>query len=851
MKTGRSKEIARGRRAIGGGEIGGRMGSTLAAAAMSAFALGAGASDTPAQANVAPQERLGLLRRYELGPAPLADNLNAFADANRLQIVYDAEVTGGLRSRGLVGEYSVREALDRLLEGSGLSYRLSEQRSTISIRLAQNESVRNDASGAETLPPIDVGAEAERARASRGGAPQGPGDRHTGYTAVSAPTTLKTDTPLLKTPISVQVVTRQTMDDQQAISVGDALFTNVSGVTPIPNLLDIYKIRGFSAQSSMYKNGLQEYRIRNLDTTNLQTIEVLKGPAAMLFGRSEPGGIINLVVKRPLETPYYSIQEQLGSYGRTRTTVDATGPLTADKSLLYRFNGEFYRADSYRDFVNEQNGFVAPTVTFRPTEQFRINVDFEYQNRTWVDDYQLLPAFGDRPANIPRSRYLSAPYLTTNYLDHFEKKRIAYDWFYDLAPDWSVTNRLSYTSVGTRNGNVSGSSFDQATGELKRVYVLFPGNTDNTFATNLDVKGRFETGPLSHSVLLGFDYFNNYWGMKSQIITPISAINIYAPNYWVADAPKGGGYAHSGERWTGVYGQDMISFLDDSVHVLLGGRYDWNEVSSSGGYNANWWTGYANYKTIQTSAFSPRAGVVYQPLPWLSVYGSFSQSFGANNTTNYSLPLPPQRGEQYEAGVKAELLDKRLTLTMAYFDITKTNIPTRDPINPSYSTLIGKARSQGFEFDLKGRIDDNWSIIANYTHDDVRTLEGSSANALAVYNGQLAAPGKTLASSPRNYGNLWVKYDADDDLLRGLGLGAGVTVSGSALGDNANSFVLPGYALLNAMISYTTKIEGFDVTAQLNVKNITDAVYYPSSADRTYIMTGTPRTFLGSLRVEF
>lgn len=801
---------------------------------------------TPAIAHVAAAQA------YEVPAGSVADGLNLLADASGAQLVYDAALTRHVKSRGVTRAQTLEQALRELLTGTGLSYEIDPSGRSVAIVLAQNNSATaSDASGATPLPTIDIGPEGGGASAGRGtgGQAQGYGDRKTGYTAVSAPATLKTDAPLMQTPFSVGVVTRQTMDDQQAINVGEAVLSNVSGLTPVPTQLETLKIRGFLAQNSVYKNGLQEYQLRNFSTANLQSVEVLKGPAAMLFGRSEPGGILNLVVKRPLETPYYSIEQQVKSYSGTRTTVDATGPLTEDKSVLYRFNGEFYRTDSYRNFVTGRNLFLAPTITLHPIEQFRMNIDFEYQNKTWVDDYQLLPAVGDHPANIPASRYLSAPYLTTMLPDHFEKKRIAYDWTYDITPEWSLTNRLSYTNLSLRNGNATGAAFNQITGVLSRNFVYFPGNTDKDLATNLDLKGKFATGPLEHSVLVGFDYFNTYRGMQSQNIVPISPINIYAPVYWRSENPYRLTYGHSGQKWTGVYAQDTISFLDDSVHVLLGGRYDWAEVSASG-FKPTYLEGLGSYRTDYKKAFSPRVGVVYQPQPWLSFYGSFSQSFGANNTTNYNLPLPPQRGEQFEGGVKAEFLDKRLTVTMAYFDITKTNIPTPDPRNPTYTTLIGKARSQGFEFDVKGRIDDNWSIIANYTHDDVRTLEGSQASPIAVYNGQLAAPGKVLASSPRNYGNLWLKYEADGE-LRGLSLGGGLTVTGSALGDNANSFILPGYALLNGMIGYSTKIEGYNVTAQLNVKNLTNANYYPGSLDRTFIMTGAPREFLGSLRVEF
>jgi iron complex outermembrane recepter protein len=828
-----------------------RMGSTLAIAAMGALALGSGVSDSPAQAAISPQERAGLMQSYRIPSGPLPGALNAFADLNGLQILYDADVTSRLKTVGLDGDFAVGEGLDRLLSGTGLSWRFVAKGRTVSIILAQNDrGTMSDASGAEALPVIDVGAE-RKERPGADGAPRTLGDRHTGYNAPSASQTLKTDTPLLKTPISVQVVTRQMLDDQQAISVKDAIVGNISGVTLLPNFVEQYKVRGFANAANSYKNGLLEYRMRSLDTTNLQSIDVLKGPAAMLYGRVEPGGIIDLVVKRPLETPYYSVQQQVTSFSGTRTTVDATGPVLTDKSVLYRLNAEYYSIDSYRNFVTDKNFFLAPTITLHPIEQFRMNVDFEYQRRDNVDDYALLPAAGGGPAYLPLDRYLQEPSLTTWLHDNMERRRIAYDWTYDFAKDWSVTNRLAYSNIVYRLTDSFGSSYNPITGVLTRTMNYFTGSTDKNFVTNIDIKGKFETGPLSHSILVGFDYFNTFTPLYSIYSFGISPINIYAPSYWQFENPfRGQTFRVLGQRWTGVYGQDMISFLDDSVHVLLGGRYDWAEY----GINSNASSPYmaqATYAIQYAKAFSPRVGVAYQPTPWLTLYGNFSQSFGTNNGLNQGVTaLDPQKGEQYEGGLKAEFFDKRLSLTMSYFDLTKTNIPTPDPTIAGNTLLIGKARSQGFEFDLTGRIDDNWSVIANYTHDDVRTVVGSPLNPATEITTQRPVAGFKLAGSPRNYGNLWVKYDAEG-IFRGFSLGAGVTVSESSFGDNANSFILPGYALLNGMIAYRTRIEGFDVTAQLNVKNITDVVYYPSSTDRYTIQTGAPRTFMGSLRVEF
>ncbi|WP_246659902.1 MULTISPECIES: TonB-dependent siderophore receptor [Methylosinus] len=836
------------REGFGAGEA--KMGSTLAIAAIGALTLGSGVSDSPAQAAISPQERSGLVQNYRIPSGPLPGALNAFADLNGLQILYDADVTGRLKTVGLDGDFAVDEGLDRLLSGTGLSWRFAAKGKTVSIILAQNDrGVTNDAIGAESLPAIDIGADRGKVKPAAAGA-QGPGDRSTGYRpSATAPTTLKTDAPLMQTPMSIQAVTRQTMDDQQAITFRDALVSNVSGVTLTPNFFDnVVKVRGF--QANTFKNGLLEFRFRHFDTTNLQSLDVVKGPAAMLFGRMEPGGLVNMVVKRPLETPYYSVEQQIGSYGLTRTIVDATGPVTDDKSILYRFNGEFFRSGSYRDVINDRNVFLAPTITLHPIEQFRMNIDFEYDNRTWVDDYPIYPAVAGGPANIPRSRYLSPAFITARFPDNMDKKRIAFDWTYDFLPGWSLTNRLSYSNAGYQTNNGFPFGFNQATGVLSRFLTYLPGYTDKNFATNLDLKGKFTTGPLEHSILAGFDYFNYFTPMYAGLSVLGSSVNIYAPNYWqFENLAQAQTYTVLGQKWTGVYAQDTISFLDDTVHVLLGGRYDWAETwqsryrTSAALANATYWASY-------DKGFSPRVAVLYQPWPWLSVYGNFTQSLGANQVTTQGLTLQPQRGEQFEGGLKAEFFDKRLLLTMAYFDITKTNVPVTDPSNAANTLTIGKARSQGFELDLTGRIDDNWSVIANYTHNDVRTIIGTATDPVTAYNRQIAVAGSILPGSPRNYGNLWVKYDADGD-LRGLSVAGGVNVSSDQLGDPANSFVLPSYALLNGMIAYTTKIAGFNVTAQLNVKNITDTVYYPSAGSRTTIMTGAPRTFLGSLRVEF
>ncbi|WP_283469839.1 TonB-dependent siderophore receptor [Methylosinus trichosporium] len=835
------------------------MDSTLAAMAVSAFALGA--PSAPAEAAIPPQNVMAdAVQDYAIPAGSMSTALTAFAERNGFHLLYDARATRRSTSPGLSGRYKLREGLDRLLAGTGYAYRFADVEGNVSIVLAQADTVRNDA-GAEALPTIDIGAD-EKKRTNHADKPgdsqhgSGLGGRFTGYNVTGPSVTGKSDISILKTPFSVQVVPRQALDDQGAISVQDGIVGNVSSVQPNGNLFyDGFTIRGLP-NASIYRQNLKAPNITHLQTANLQSIEVLKGPAAMLFGRLEPGGVVNLVVKRPLADPYFSVQEQAGSWGRTRTSVDATGPLTDDKSWLYRMNVSFDRSDSFRDFVFNQDAFVAPTLTYQPTEQFRLNIDAEYQNEIFVSDYNnVIPAVGNRPANIPISRYLQDPAVTAANPSRMDRKFIGFDWTYEFDKDWSLTNRFSYTAIDWAQRVATFDNIDEKTGDITRG-VWDVDNQRNYLATNLDLHGKFETGPFQHSILVGFDYFkeaDNDAGVSGPVDS-VGSINMYAPTYSFSTyaKPQNNFYWRFRQSWKGVYAQDYISFLNDKVHLLLGGRYDWanygygegnsSYAQTTAAYDSN--TGFG-YLGSSDKAFSPRVGVVLQPTEWVSFYGSYSQSFGTTN----GLPVPgqppfrPQKGEQFEGGVKAELLDGRLTASMAYFAITKSGILQTVGLTP-YQTPVGEIESNGFEVDIAGRIDDNWSLIGNYSHDTVRITKDAN----------VANIGRRLINAPIDSGNIWVKYDADGE-FKGLSLGGGLNVVGERQGDNANTFQLPAYASANAMIAYSFQPPELpwtkNVTVQLNVKNLFDSVYYVNSQSRGIIMPGAPRTFLASIRAEF
>ncbi|MBG0812444.1 TonB-dependent siderophore receptor [Methylosinus sp. H3A] len=713
----------------------------------------------------------------------------------------------------------------------------------------------------EALPTIDIAAEAqgraktkERPGSSREGA--GLGGRVTGYTVDFETPSLsgKSQVPLMQAPFAVQVVTHQTMDDRQAISLADAVSGNVSGVQAMEGGYDRFIIRGFEAGALTFRDNLQMSRyFARLQTANLQSVEILKGPASMLFGRFEPGGMVNIITKKPLDTPYYSVQEQFGSWGLTRTILDATGPLTPDKEWLYRIVASYNRSDSFRDYVWGQDVLLAPSLSWRPTENFRVNFQGEYQNSIFTyDSAPQLVAIGTRPASIPISRFLGDPAVTPYNPSREERFLIGLDWTYEIAPDWSLTNRFAFNTVNFKDRFVSISGLNESTGVATK--AVFDGNLPNrrSLATNLDLTGKFVTGPFTHSILLGWDYYRYREEVSGYNNSNFGKINIYAPAY----SPLGSymkaitNYSYGGgDEWRGLYGQDKISIFDDRVHLLLGGRVDWAD-SSTTDTKSTLSEALATMRTATDNAASPRIGLLIQPWSWLSLYGNYSRSFGVTNALPPSgvAVFAPQSGRQFEGGIKAELLDRRLTATIAYYDIVKSNVVQSIP-GTTFSEVIGQVESEGVELDVNGRLDENWSVIANYAYDHAWVSKDSSGP--AAFGGR---EGRRLRDVPFHQGSVWVKYEAGGELT-GLSLAAGVFAVGERQGDNNSSFQVPGYARVDTMIQY--ELPAFLVpwakkaTAQLNVRNLLDTTYYSTATSRTAIYPGAPRTFMGSLRLEF
>ncbi len=394
-------------------------------------------------------------------------------------------------------------------------------------------------------------------------------------------------------------------------------------------------------------------------------------------------------------------------------------------------------------------------------------------------------------------------------------------------------------------------------------------NGGEAYATNLDLTGRFNLGFSEHEVLLGFDFnrATETYDVKGLWVTPnpALAINIYDPapsygipqsvfDYTLAQVQRPGrSYNAFLTQWEGIYFQDQIT-LWDKLHILGGGRYDWTETGRGSGASTSEANSGVDAATRKDDGFSPRVGILYQPINELSVYGNWTTSFGANNGVSATGgSFDPQIGEQFEAGIKTSLFDERFLATLAYYHVTKDNLLTPDltTSDPNDSIAIGEQRSQGIELDMTGQITDALSLICSYAYTDARVTKDAS-----VFDGGFQ--GMRLINVPENAGSLWLKYDFSGyKTLNGFSVGLGTVAASQREGDAANTFQLPGYVRVDAFAAYKWNIKQTRVTAQININNLLDKQYYASTdpdsnvAPALGVAPGAPLMAIGSILVEF
>jgi iron complex outermembrane receptor protein len=437
--------------------------------------------------------------------------------------------------------------------------------------------------------------------------------------------------------------------------------------------------------------------------------------------------------------------------------------------------------------------------------------------------------------------------------------------------DWAIHNRFlagfkdDFSSFVNPAPSFGPSEEALLSNGILRRNVFGQKAYSENYATNLDLTGKFQLGFSKHQVLVGFDYFKStnkyhYFGEFNDP-NPALDIDIFnpGPSYGIdsaliqdtlsrpANCCADSNFAFFNNQWYGVYFQDHIT-LWDKLHILGGGRYDWAESGSS--YTTSFDLSEATLPSNKDEGFSPRVGILYQPVGWLGIYGNWTTSFNANNAPAADgSTFDPQKGEQFEAGLKTQLFDDRLLATLAYYHLTKDNILV--PNNTTaflFDMISNKQRSQGIELDVTGQITDQVSLIGSYAFTDAKVL--------VDHDGDTA--GNRMPNVPEHAGSLWVKYDVNGyESQDGLSFGVGGVAAGARQGDFANTFQLPGYVRMDAFAAYKMKVGATKVTAQFNIRNLLDKTYYESTdpdsnvTPRLAIAPGAPLMAIGSIRVEY
>lgn len=683
-------------------------------------------------------------------------------------------------------------------------------------------------SSAVKLDTIEVEATIESA--------YGPVD---GYVAKRSATGTKTDTPLQETPQSISVVTADRMKDQAAATVQEAV-RYVPGVMADSygpdSRVDSLTIRGM--QPDIYLDGMRTtnswWNSQRLDPYALERTEVLRGPASVLYGSTTTAGLVNLVSKRPQEKELHEIGVQYGSFNRKQVQTDHAGKLSADGQWLYRFVGIARDSDYQTDYVKDNRVLLMPAVTWQPTNATNWTVIATYQKDKTGSSTGFFPhsgtIFSNPNGQIPINRFAGDP---ATDLYQTETRSIASLFDHRFSDAFKVSHNMRYSDIEGIYNTVYSNSFsatpylDPAQRTVSR-YVDFSNSHRKTFTSDTNAELKFNTGPLSHKILVGLDYRRMAESGAIGGYLDTTPFDLYAPTYNPVVAPAMTPTPGLTQKQLGVYGQDQVRW--GSLIGVFGLRQDTATSDIAG------------LQPQTDKATTWRAGLMYE-LPFgLTPYVSYAQSFdpqfgsapyGNDKCLDSSTGLcKPVLGEQYEVGFKYRPSND-LTVNGALFDIKQKNRKTWDATTNLGYVQIGEARIRGAELEVLATVARDVDLIGTYTYLDAKVLSDDNA-------------GKHIETVPEHMASLWGKYRFSLFGMSGFTVGAGVRYTGPVW-DGADTIETPGYTLYDAMLAYENEEWRF----QINGSNLTDKVYFTACLARGDCFFGSGRTIVAQLTYKF
>lgn len=644
----------------------------------------------------------------------------------------------------------------------------------------------------------------------------------------------------LKTPQNVQVVNQKMIEDINAQRISDVvgLVSGVSLLNPTGGIWDNYSFRGFNTDQTIgvasLRNGLTSYLGLNVahDLVNVERIEFLKGPEAALYGAGEPGGVLNIVTKKPEFEPHHSIELRGGSYNQYRSAIDSTNAIT--ETIAYRLGVAYENNKSFRDEVQNNKLFVAPQLTWKPSDTTQVDYDSEYTVLNTLFDRGVL-AVNQQLGVIPNSRFLGEKddgLMTVN--DYLQQVRIQHQW----NPMWSTQTTFNYKDNTWRGFSSEAYQLLNAQGDLNRErrYRIYD---TTSYLFSHDLTGQFNTGSLNHRLFMGMTYSDlkvqNHLLRYRKKGSTSSEINIYDPIYGVNLPAVTSVYNTLEHQKNAALSLSDYIEINPKWAVLLGGRYDY--------YQQDYREFIAGIQGSQYFMhFSPKVAVNYLLDDHASLFASVGQSFHLNSGLDIQQqPFKPEKAWTYELGTKAKWLDDRIMASVSLFHVKKQNVLTTNPLNSAYMMPVGQETSRGIEFDLTAQPVDPLNLKFAYAYTDAIVSKSEESSGIAK--------GSALLNSPKHHLNLLVMYDVWQAGASKIGLGGNIQYVSARTGNvYDNGFNLPSYTLLNLNSYYQMNPK---LKLQLNLNNLFNTIYYTASVKDEWVTPGHPREIFLSMNYQF
>ena len=679
----------------------------------------------------------------------------------------------------------------------------------------------------------------------------------------------KTDTPIEKVPQSISVVTAEEMALHQPRSVKEALSYTPGvavGTRGASNTYDYLVIRGFAADGQSQNNYLDGMKMQGnfyndavVDPYMLERAEIMRGPVSVLYGKSSPGGLLNMVSKRPTTEPLKEIQFKMGTDSLFQTGFDFSDAIDDDGVYSYRLTGLARSNNAQQDRAEEQRYTIAPSFSWRPDDKTNFTFLSYFQNEPETGYYGWLPKEGTVDP-LPNGDRLPTDFNegAKNNTYSRNEKMVGYSFDHEFNDTFTVRQNLRYAQNKTSQNSVYGYGMcsdplyssnpasspcagvpqSQWGHTLTRQYVIDNEKLEN-FSVDTQLQSKFATGSVDHTLLTGVDFMRmrndiDSWFGYAGSVAPSDIYNLDRSDFdfGAHPGPSGAYQVLNKLKQTGVYVQDQAQW--DKVLVTLGGRYDWAKQDS---FNR------VSNKTDSRDdkQFTWRGGVNYLFDNGVTPYFSYSESFEPSSTVGASGNIfTPSKGKQYEAGVKYVPSDRPIVLTGAVYQLTKTNNLMGDPAGSFFSVEGGEIRSRGFELEAKAALSASVNVVGSYTYTD------------AEYTTDTNYKGNTPAQVPKHMASLWGDYTLFDGALSGLTLGTGVRYTGTSKGDPANTFTVGSYTLVDALVRYDLARVGMaGSNVALHVNNLFDREYVASCFNTYGCFWGAERQVVATATFRF